>query len=571
MTPTIKSLLREKNFLMRKGKLEQANALADRIGTLIIKGNTEWLSDCDPRIPGGAKAMWNKVNEITGSKARPSSTPPDPAVLNAHYAATSTDPNYSEPLLKSSCAANNAWPSEQSVFYALDHLKQSDTGLDGLPTWFLRLAAPGISMPLTYLYRLSMFESKVPTQWKSACITPVPKIAAAVNCSDFRPISITPVLSRLLEKLITRDILYSMLTSPALAELLTDQYAFRPTGSTTAAIIAILSDLTHLINIHPYVHVIGLDFSKAFDTVRHSTLMEKLAAFPIDDQVYNWIANYLCNRTHCTKVQGVISPPLPINASIVQGSAIGPVAFILNATDLRASKPGNKLHKYADDTYLIVPANNSHTIASELDHIATWASVNNLRLNPTKSTEMVIRSGRNASQPPPPLPSISRVKQMEILGVTIQDNLGMDAHTRAVVGSACQNLYALKILKAHGLPTASLYNVCQATLVSRMTYAAPAWYGFTKAADRTNLQAVLTKATRWGLNMKPAPQLDDLVKSADHKLFRNILSFTSHVLHSLLPPVKQTAHNLRRRTHGRILPVKTTSTERNFFIRMLYG
>ena len=144
-------------------------------------------------------------------------------------------------------------------------------------------------------------------------------------------------------------------------------------------------------------------------------------------------------------------------------------------------------------------------------------------------------------------------------------------HTRAVVGSTCQNLYALKILKAHGLPTASLYNVCQATLVSRMTYAAPAWYGFTKAADRTNLQAVLTKATRWGLNMKPAPQLDDLVKSADHKLFRNILSFTSHVLHSLLPPVKQTAHYLRRRTHSRILPVKTTSTERNFFIRMLYG
>ena len=76
---------------MRKGKLEQANALAGRIGTLITKGNTEWLADCDPRISGGAKAMWNKVNEITGSKSRPRSTPPDPAVLNAHYAATSTD------------------------------------------------------------------------------------------------------------------------------------------------------------------------------------------------------------------------------------------------------------------------------------------------------------------------------------------------------------------------------------------------------------------------------------------------------------------------------------------------
>jgi hypothetical protein len=300
--------------------------------------------------------------------------------------------------------------------------------------------------------------------------------------------------------------------------------------------------------------------------------MQKLAALPIEDNVYNWLADYLCNRTHCTKVNGVISPPLPINASIVQGSAIGPVAFILNASDLRPSEPGNRLHKYADDTYFLIPLNNSHTITSELDHIASWASANNLRLNPTKSTEMIIRSGRRDSQPPPPpLPGITRVKQMDILGVTIQDSLSMDAHARALVGSASQNLYALKILKAHGLPTASLYNVCQATLVSRITYAAPAWYGFTKAADRSSLQAVITKATRWELNMKPAPLPDDLVKSADRKLFRNILNLANHVLHSFLPPVKQTAHNLRRRTHNRVLPLKTVSTERNFFLRMLYA
>ena len=98
-----------------------------------------------------------------------------------------------------------------------------------------------------------------------------------------------------------------------------------------------------------------------------------------------------------------------------------------------------------------------------------------------------------------------------------------------------------------------------------MTYAAPAWKGFTKAADRSSLQAVLTKATRWGLNVKPAPQIEDLVNSADQKLFSKILSLSRNVLHSLIPPVKQTAHKLRRRTHNRILPTKTVSTKRNFF------
>ena len=210
---------------------------------------------------------------------------------------------------------------------------------------------------------------------------------------------------------------------------------------------------------------------------------------PLDDKVYNWIADYLCNGTHCTKVHGVISPPLPINASIVQGSAIGPVAFILNASDLRASKQGNKLHKYADDTYLIVPSNNSDTITWEMDHIASWASENNLRLNPAKAIEMIVKRGRSACQTPPPLLGITRVRQMEILGVTIQDSLSMEVHTKTLVGNTSKNLYALKILKAHGLPTTSLY----------------------------------------------------------------------------------TAHNLRRRTHNRILPTKTVSTERNFFIRMLYS
>ena len=158
--------------------------------------------DCDPKAPGGAKVMWAKVNEITGKKSRPKASAPEPAILNAHYAATSTDAHYTEPLLKCSCAPLDSWPSEQAVFYALEHLKQTAPGLDGLPAWFLKLAAPGIAKPLSYLYRLSLCESLVPTQWKSACITPVPKIPAATQCSDFRPISLTPVLSRVLEKLI---------------------------------------------------------------------------------------------------------------------------------------------------------------------------------------------------------------------------------------------------------------------------------------------------------------------------------------------------------------------------------
>ena len=71
MTPTLKSMLRQKNYFMNSGQIEKANALANHIGTRIIHNNTESLMDCDPKAPGGAKVMWAKVNEITGKKSRP--------------------------------------------------------------------------------------------------------------------------------------------------------------------------------------------------------------------------------------------------------------------------------------------------------------------------------------------------------------------------------------------------------------------------------------------------------------------------------------------------------------------
>ena len=137
----------------------------------------------------------------------------------------------------------------------------------------------GTAKPLSHLYSLSLRESIVPTQWMSACIISVhiPNIPAATQCYDFRPISRGPVLSRVLVNLITRHGRYPMIDSPTVAPTLNYQYAYRPTGSTSAALIAIHHDLAHLLNSHPYVHI-GLDFSKAFDTVRHSTLIGKLAS-----------------------------------------------------------------------------------------------------------------------------------------------------------------------------------------------------------------------------------------------------------------------------------------------------
>ena len=220
-----------------------------------------------------------------------------------------------------------------------------------------------------------------PSRVGSSSITPVPKITSPLTCQDFRPISVTPVLSRLFEKEFVRQIIYPVLVHPNYTQQFSDQFAFRPTGSTTGALTQLLHTVTHMLQTEPYVHVIALDFSKAFGTVRHHTLLAKFSDLPISDCTNNWLLEYFSKRRHCTRVMDIISGFLVINASIVQGSSIGPVSYVVNASDLRIICLMNKLFKYADDTYLVVTASKSSTIESELKSIASWYETNNLTLN----------------------------------------------------------------------------------------------------------------------------------------------------------------------------------------------
>ena len=129
-----------------------------------------------------------------------------------------------------------------------------------------------------------------------------------------------------------------------------------------------------------------------------------------------------------------------IDASFVQGSGIGPVAFIIQASDLHPKNPGNYLDKYADDMYLLVPSVNSHLIPEELKYIVEWAAANNLSLNEKKTAEMVLhKKGTKGFVPPPPLLGITRVESMVILGVTVND-MTFDDHVCRTISLSSQTV-----------------------------------------------------------------------------------------------------------------------------------
>jgi len=149
---------------------------------------------------------------------------------------------------------------------------------------------------------------------------------------------------------ILRVNVYPTIPTPPAALSFKEQHAFRPTGSPTPAIISLLHTVTNMLITNPYVIVLSLDYSKSFDTVRHATLMEKLAQLDLPDSVYNWLTHFFGGHTHCTMYQGQPSSFESISASIIQGSGIGPATYIVNAADFHPVTPGNQLVKFADDT-----------------------------------------------------------------------------------------------------------------------------------------------------------------------------------------------------------------------------
>jgi len=179
---------------------------------------------------------------------------------------------------------------------------------------------------------------------------------------------------------------------------------------------------------------------------------------------------------------------------------------------------------------------------------------------------------RKRSPIPPTIPDIIRVEEIKILGVTFNDRLTVHTHIDNVTQTASQALYAIKTLKSHGLDQTSIFSICHATVMSRLLYAVPSWWGFTNSSDRDKLQAVLNRAIRWGFYKRSDPCVVSACSSRERDLFLAVLNNTSHVLHHLLPPVKSHKHDLRSRAHNRILPPKTHPfLEKNFLIRMLYN
>jgi len=195
-----------------------------------------------------------------------------------------------------------------------------------------------------------------------------------------------------------------------------------------------------------------------------------------------------------------------ISASIVQRSAVGPASHVVSASDLKAATAGNVLCKYAADTSRQIMRTRGRL---NFDNVKAWANANNPRLNLAKCADIIFFDSRRNRQPvqPLPLPDVPRVQSLKILGVTISSKLSVAEHVCNIIRSSAQTCHALRLLRAHGMANASLQVVYRAIITANLTYAASAWWGFTKEADRQRLQAIIRRGERTDLCSEDHPAL----------------------------------------------------------------
>src|SRR6218665_2427489 len=287
----------------------------------------------------------------------------------------------------------------------------------------------------------------------------------------------------------------------------------------------------------------------------------------LPDHVFNWLARYFEHRGHATKMIDIISRIAEINASIIQGSVVGPPSFVIVASKHHF----NLMTKYADDTYLMVGSRNVGTVIEEFSNIQAWASRNNLRIHPNKTKEMIVYRRRSKCVNPsahPLTPGAERVDSLRGLGVVVTSHLTMRVHLDQILSSSASSIFALRKLRSHGLQASQLHLVARATTVASLLYASPAWWGFTSAEERPRLERLIARLRRGGYLPQDVPTFEELAGTADHQLFKSIITNPHHVLRRYFPEKKPSGYNLRPRVHNCELPVKDTQ---NFVPHTIYG
>jgi hypothetical protein len=386
------------------------------------------------------------------------------------------------------------------------------TGHDDISSSLIKSLRTELINPLTLIANQMINTSIFPDSLKIAKIKPLHKKGPIDKCANYRPISLLPSISKILEKIILKQI-DSHFTVNNL--YFNSQYGFRKKHSTEHAIIELTDRLITSLDRNNTPTSIFIDLTKAFDCIDHDILLTKLKHYNIQNKAHDLCRHYLSNRQQYITLNDTQSDLLNITTGVPQGSILGPLFFLIYINDISNSTPSLKFITYADDTTLLanIHSTNPCNINQELQNVSTWFSTNKLSLNASKTKAITFHTPhRNIT---PPILNINNqpienTNETNFLGITIDKHLNFKPHINKIATKLSRISGILNKLK-HFVPHFTLKTIYQSLFIPHLTYGIMAW---SKSPHSSQIVKIQKKAVRIITNSKYNAHTDPLF----HKL-----------------------------------------------------
>ena len=379
-----------------------------------------------------------------------------------------------------------------TVILVIKNLKDTNAfGSDGICLRFIRDGLYIIAFYLTIIVNTSIVTNAYPDLWKIPHVIPVHKSGDIDDVSNYRPISLLPILSKVLEKIITNQLTEFLENNNLIA---TSQHGFRPKLSTETALLKLSDKIYDNIDNRKISILLLLDLSKAFDSVNHTILLEKCKNMNIDK---SWFESYLKNRFQSVRLNGAISSLRNIEFGVPQGSILGPILFLIYVNDLVKSIPDCFIIQYADDTQILIEGDvkNIAELIRKAEDILNKAKdyflKNGLLLNEKKTQFIIIGSRQYVSEIGDNVRInfnsniIEPMKTVKNLGVYFDRYMNFESHIDEIYKKVMGTLIYLNRIKESFEPSTRKI-VVQSLALSFINYCLKVW----GAASDTQLHRV---------------------------------------------------------------------------------
>ena len=325
-------------------------------------------------------------------------------------------------------------------------------GPDQIPGIVLKKCAPSISIPLSNLFSNIYYSGNVPLEWKQANVVPIHKKGDKSDISNYKPISLTSLVAKIMERIIEDGLLLRT------RHLLSDtQHGFVKDKSCTTNILTLSDNISTLL----HNNIIGCDiiyfnFQKAFDTVRHDLILKKLKyRFNIDGTLLRFIKDYLKDRAQRVLLDNSFSDFKPVVSGVPQGSILGPLLFVLFIDDISLGlDPNTHINLYADDTKIwraMYSEYDCHMLQEDIKKLYIWCNINDMKFHPDKCKVLSINGNSVLNNLLHMLPFskysysignniIDYTPDQKDLGVIINENFTWDDHQDMLLNKASQML-----------------------------------------------------------------------------------------------------------------------------------